>query len=171
MSFEERALNVKANPFPAQGNASVNMVDGCPGNFRVFDVRRNRRSLVEIHRDLCLVSHCEHDQDGCVICSTNPRGCVIVKTDIQRFMDENVIQVQHSRYMGNDVKIIVSVFKTPERVVIQFDSSSKKENRSVSPLVIRLVGLVPYLSDKVVSYKYNTTMIKNGREVPFSIAN
>ena len=75
------------------------MVDDCPGNFRVFNVRRIRRSLVEIHRDLCLVRHCEHDHDGCVICSINPRGCVIVKRDIQRLMDENVIKVQQSRYM------------------------------------------------------------------------
>lgn len=76
---------------PSHGNASMNMVDNCPGNFRVFDVLRIRRSLVEIHIDLCLVSYYEHDHDGCVICSTNPRGWVIVKKDIQRLMDENVI--------------------------------------------------------------------------------
>ena len=40
VSFEDRAPNVKANLLPAHGNATVNMVDGCPGNFRVFDVRR-----------------------------------------------------------------------------------------------------------------------------------
>ena len=72
VSFEDQTPNVKANPLPAHGNASVNMVDGCSGNFRVFDVCRIRRSLVEIHRDLCLVSDCEHDHDGCVICSVNP---------------------------------------------------------------------------------------------------
>ncbi|XP_050897114.1 pentatricopeptide repeat-containing protein At5g18475-like [Lathyrus oleraceus] len=33
--------------------------------------------------------------------------------------------------MGNDVNVIVLVFKTPERVVIQYDSS-KKDNKSVS---------------------------------------
>ncbi|KAI5409895.1 hypothetical protein KIW84_055377 [Lathyrus oleraceus] len=110
---------------------------GAPGHdiencypLKVFDVFRIRRSLVEIHRDLCL-----------------------------------------SRYMGSDVNVIVLVFKTPERVVIQFDSSSKKENRSVSLLVIRLAGHVPYSSDKVVPYKYNATMIENGQEVPLSVAN
>lgn len=118
MSFEDKAPNVKANPLPAHGNTFVNMVDGCSGNFRVFDVLRIHSSLVEIHRELCLVSHCEHDHDGCVICSINPRGCVIVKRDIQRLTDETVIRVQQSRYMGNDVNIIVPVFKTPERVVI-----------------------------------------------------
>lgn len=92
MSFEDMAPNVKANSLPAHGNASVNMVDGCPGNFRIFYARRIWRSLVEIHRDLCLVSDCEDEHDGCVICSVNPRGYVIVKRDIQNLVDENLFK-------------------------------------------------------------------------------
>ena len=38
VSFEDRAPNVKVNMIPAHGKASVNMVDSCPRNFRVFDV-------------------------------------------------------------------------------------------------------------------------------------
>ncbi|KAI5430266.1 hypothetical protein KIW84_034736, partial [Lathyrus oleraceus] len=61
--------------------------------------------------------------------------------------------------------------KTFERVVIQFDSNNNKNvNKSVSLLVIRLVGLVPYSSDKVVPYKYNATMIENGQDVPLPAA-
>ncbi|KAI5431077.1 hypothetical protein KIW84_035295 [Lathyrus oleraceus] len=132
VSFKDRVPNVKANLLPAHGNASVNMVDGCHGNFRVFDVHRICRSLLEIHKDLCLV--------------------------------------QQSRYMGNDVNVIVPVFKTLQRVVIQFDSNTKKENRSVSLLVTWLAGPIPYSSDKVVSYKYNATMVENGQEVPLLVA-
>ena len=117
VSFEDRAPNVKANPLPAHGNATVNMVEGCPGNFRVFDVRRIHRSLVEMHRTLCLICDCEHDHDGCVICSVNPSGCMIIKRDIQKLMDENIIQIQQSRDI-DDVNMIVPIFKTPERVVI-----------------------------------------------------
>ncbi|KAI5399013.1 hypothetical protein KIW84_064400 [Lathyrus oleraceus] len=40
LSFKDRAPNVKANPLPAHGNASVNIVDGCHRNFRVFDMHR-----------------------------------------------------------------------------------------------------------------------------------
>ena len=54
----------------------------------------SEKLLVEIHRDLCLVSDCEHDHDGCVICSVNPRGCAIVKRDIQKLVDEGTIQSQ-----------------------------------------------------------------------------
>lgn len=51
VSFENRAPNVKTNQLPAHSNAFVNMVDGCPGNLKVFDRLRIRRSLVEMHRD------------------------------------------------------------------------------------------------------------------------
>lgn len=108
---------------------------------------------MEIYRTLCLISECEHDNDGCVICSVNPRGCVIVKRDIQKLMDEDVIQSEQSRDMGNNVNIIVLVFKTLERVVIQFDNNNKSDNKSVSPLVMQLAGPVLYASDKVVPYK------------------
>lgn len=63
------------------------------------------------------------------------------------------------------MNLIVLVFKTPERVVIQYDSS-KRRNRLVSPLVIRFEGPVPYTSYKVVLYKYYATTIKYGQEVP-----
>ncbi|KAI5436026.1 hypothetical protein KIW84_022456 [Lathyrus oleraceus] len=170
VSFNDRAPNVKANLLPAHGNASVNMVDDCRRNFQVFDVRRIRRSLVEMHRTLCLISDCEHDHDGCAICSVNPHGCMIVKKDIQKLMDENVIQIQQSRDI-DDVNVIMPVFKTLERVVIQFDSSSSNNsNRLVSSLVIRLAGPVPYTSDKAMPYQYNTTMIENGQEVPLPVA-
>ncbi|KAI5441168.1 hypothetical protein KIW84_010579 [Lathyrus oleraceus] len=141
--FEDRAPNVKANPLPAHGNSSVNMVDGCPGEFKIYDVNFIRRSLVRMHEDISLVSDCEHDHDGCAICSVNSRG--------------------------DNVNVIVPIFKTLERVVIQYNSNSSNSvsNRSVSPLVIRLAGPVSYASDKVVPYHYNATKLENIQEVPF----
>ncbi|KAI5445087.1 hypothetical protein KIW84_013370 [Lathyrus oleraceus] len=148
VSFEDRAPNVKANQLPAHGNASVNMVDGCPGNFRVFDVRRICRSLVEMPKTMCLVSDCEHDHDGCVICGVNPCGCIIVKRDIQKLMDENVIQIQQSRDMGEDVNVIVSVFKTPE----QYNGTMIKNGQEV-PLPV---------ADSVVNIVYITRVTRSG---------
>ncbi|KAI5443600.1 hypothetical protein KIW84_012301 [Lathyrus oleraceus] len=60
-------------------------------------------------------------------------------------MDEGMIQILQSRHLGDDVNVIVLVFKTPERVVIQFDNSNNVNNRPVSPLVIRLAGPVSYV--------------------------
>ena len=69
------------------------------------------------------------------------------------------------------MNVIVLVFKTPERVVIQFDSNNNNNvNRSISPLVIRLASPAPYTSDKAVPYQYNATMIENGQEVSLPVA-
>ena len=121
-----------------------------------------------MHKDICLVSDCEHDHDGCVVCSVNPRGCVVVKRDIQRLMDEGMIQIVQSRHVDDDVNVIVPVFKQQEWLVIQYGSNNNNNvsQRSISLLVIRLAGPVPYSSDKVVPYQYNATMIKNNQEVP-----
>ena len=102
----------------------------------MFDVRRIRRSLVEMHKTLCMISNCEHNHDGCAICSVNPRGCSVVKRDVQKLMDENVIQIQQMRDI-DDVNVIVLVFKTSERVVIQFDSSSSNTVSGSSLVCIR----------------------------------
>ncbi|KAI5416224.1 hypothetical protein KIW84_041319 [Lathyrus oleraceus] len=138
VSFEDHTPNVKADPLPSHGNSSVNMVDGCPREFKVYDVR------------------------------VNPRGCDVVKRDIQRLMDEGMIQIVQSRHVDDDVNVIVPVFKQQERLVIQYDSNNNNNvsQKSVSLLVIRLAGPVPYSFDKVVPYQYNATMIKNGQEVP-----
>ncbi|KAI5436290.1 hypothetical protein KIW84_022673 [Lathyrus oleraceus] len=129
VSFEGRAPNVKANPLPAHGNTLVNIVDNSPGNFRVFDVRCIIRSVMAMHKDIFLVSDCEHDHDG------------------------------------------LPMFKTLERVVIQYDSSNNNNvNRSVSSLVIRLADPAPYSFDEAVPYQYNATLIENGQEVPLSVA-
>ncbi|KAI5388794.1 hypothetical protein KIW84_074452 [Lathyrus oleraceus] len=111
--FEDCAPNVKENPLPAHGNSFVNVVDDCPREFKVFDVRFIRRSLMMMHKDICLVSDYEHDYDSCAICSVNSRD--------------------------DDVNVIVPVFKNPERVVILYNSSNSNNisNRSVLPLVIR----------------------------------
>ena len=69
-----------------------------------------------MNKDICMVSDCEHDNDGCGICSVKRRGCVILKIDIQRLMDEGMIQIFQSRHLGNNVNVILFLFKTPERV-------------------------------------------------------
>ncbi|XP_050916483.1 uncharacterized protein LOC127131612 [Lathyrus oleraceus] len=132
MSFEDCAPNVKANMSPTHGNSFVNMVDGCPDEYKVYDVRRIQRPLVELHKTLCQICECEHDHDGSIICSVNPRGYVTMKRDIHRLVDEGMIHIHQARNQEDDVNVIVPVFKTPERGVIQYDSS-KGSNRSISP--------------------------------------
>ncbi|XP_050916698.1 uncharacterized protein LOC127131850 [Lathyrus oleraceus] len=157
LSFKDSSPNVQANSLPKHGNATMNMVEGCPGKYRVFDVNLNRRSLVEMYATLCESGYYEHDHAACHVCPRDYRGCAVVKRDLQEIRDQNLIQVTRDRNEGeHEVNIIVPRFNLPEPVVIAYDG----QKTDVSPLVIRLAVPTHYESDKVVPYNCVTL---NGR--------
>ena len=58
LSFKDAGPNVKDNPLPKHGGVNVvNMVAGCPGDFRIFDINLVRGDLVKMHADLCEFSY------------------------------------------------------------------------------------------------------------------
>ena len=72
LSFKDVSPNVKDNPLPKHGGTNVvNMVAGCPGDFRIYDINLVRGDLVKIHANLCEFSYYTHDHAGCVICRTD----------------------------------------------------------------------------------------------------
>ena len=96
LSFKDVNPNVRDNPLPRHGAASVNMVEGCPGKFRVFQVEHIRESLIRLHqslRRLAFVMH-QHDYDVCEFCSREV-DCPIVKEDIQKLLDQRVITITY----------------------------------------------------------------------------
>ncbi|XP_050877126.1 uncharacterized protein LOC127080877 [Lathyrus oleraceus] len=150
LSFEHYGPNVQANPLRKNGGATVNMVEGCPGNYCVFNVNLIRRSLVEMHGTLCELSYYENDHVSCCIWSRNPRGCSVVKRDLEEMLDGNLIQITRDRDEDeHGVNVIVPHFSIPELVMVAYNS----QNSAASPLVIRLEGPAPYESNKVVPYK------------------
>ena len=98
LSFKDVDPNVKDNPLPNNGGAkAVNMVAGCPGDFRIFYINLVRRDLVKMHADLCDFSYYMHDHAGCGICSTYIQGCDKVKPDLQEMIDEGLIHIIRPR--------------------------------------------------------------------------
>ncbi|XP_050920362.1 uncharacterized protein LOC127137997 [Lathyrus oleraceus] len=141
LSFKDFSPNVQANSLPKHGGATMNMVEGCPGKYCVFNVNPTRKSLVEMHATLCELSYYNHDHASCHICSRNPRGFAVVKRDLQEMLDQNLIHITRDRGRYEHEKYVVSL------------------------LVIHLVGPMPYESNKVIPYKYNATMLEDGKEV------
>ncbi|KAI5433811.1 hypothetical protein KIW84_020897 [Lathyrus oleraceus] len=164
LSFEDSGPNVTKNPLPEHGK-SVNMVQGCPGKYKVKYVSHIRQSLVELHRLLCDYSHMEHDHDKCCTCSVNRLGCRQVRRELQELLDEGTIEILQNRNVDEDepeVNVISPVFKLPEPVVIRYDGSKPK----VSPsLVIKPAGPVPYSSDRAIPFRYNPIAVEDGKEV------
>ncbi|KAI5430419.1 hypothetical protein KIW84_034846 [Lathyrus oleraceus] len=161
--FEDVSPNVKKNPLPEHGKAAINMVQGCPGKYKVLYVNDIRQSLVEMHKLLCEHSHYEHDHDRCQVCTINERGCRQVRKDIQEMLDQGMIEILQNRN-EDEVDVITPVFKIPDPVVIKYDGSKKKV---LPTLVIKPAGRVPYVSDKAVPYLYNDVILEDGNEVLF----
>lgn len=95
LSFQDSNPNVNTNPLPRQHGGDVNMVHGCPGEFKVCQVEHTVGPLAELHRRLSLVGLVK--SHICRVCVRNPRGCSVVKKDIQRLMDEGTLEVHRPR--------------------------------------------------------------------------
>ncbi|XP_050889058.1 uncharacterized protein LOC127094243 [Lathyrus oleraceus] len=152
--------NLQVNSLPQHGGASINMVEGCPGTFRDYDVCYLEGDLVKIHLKLGeLIYMTPHNYAACGLCRSTLHGCRI---NTQGLLDAGTITVVHPINLENNVNVIIPQFNIPEPLEITFDS----HNYAKSPLVIYLSGPAPYQTDKVVPYKYQATMIKDGKEVP-----
>ncbi|XP_050874922.1 uncharacterized protein LOC127078517 [Lathyrus oleraceus] len=177
LSFKDINPNVQVNHLLQHGSASINMVYGCPGTFRSYDVRLLGDNLVKKHNRYIKNGFVPpHNYASCRVCSKNSQGCLTVVTDLQDQMDQGYIVAYRARDYNqvnmvnsdNKVNVIVPQFNDSEPIQITYDSPKT----SVTPLVINLPGPVPYQSDKVVPYKYNATMTGNGKDVPLpSIVN
>ncbi|PNX82497.1 coatomer subunit zeta-3, partial [Trifolium pratense] len=163
LSFKDLNPNVQANPLPNHGTSSVNMVSDCLGSYIVFNTRQIRESLVQMHINLCRLAFFQHNHSACVVCPRNPRGCQKVRDDIQGMLDRREFIITYKRNEdsdSDDAFVIIPEFNIPEPVEVAFNS----QKSVVTPLVICPSGPMPYTSNKAVPYKYNATMIEDGRE-------
>lgn len=86
----------------------------------------------------------------------------MIKRDLQETLDQNLIQITRDRDEDeNEVNVILLHFNIPEPVMIVYNGRKSV----ISPLVICLAGPMPYESDKAVPYKYNDTMLEDGKKV------
>ena len=98
-----------------------------------------------------------HDHAACKVCSINSWGCLKVKDDIQRLLNQGELVIEKK---CDDICAATS----KEPVEIFFDS--RKSAGAGAPLVICLPGPIPYVSKKAIAYRYNATMIEDGCEIP-----
>jgi hypothetical protein len=68
LSFKDMNPNVQANPLPNHGASSINMVQGCPGTYLVFDIRHIQKPLVQMHVNLCKLAFFQHNHAACETC-------------------------------------------------------------------------------------------------------
>src|SRR3954468_4168411 len=72
----------------------INMVQGCLGEYKIYKVENLEGSLVRFHKTLNGLAYFGkdfHPYSRCRICRRYSRGCLRVRNDIQKLMDENTI--------------------------------------------------------------------------------
>jgi len=108
LSFTDTPPNAQHNPLPPHGPA-VNMVESYQENGRIHKVQDIKTPLVPIHAKMCKADLFSHDHATCNECSANPRGCLLVRRDIQMLMDAQILVVERE---DKSVCVITPVFKT-----------------------------------------------------------
>ncbi|XP_058741175.1 uncharacterized protein LOC131613532 [Vicia villosa] len=137
----------------------INMVQGSPGRYQVWDIRFIREPLVLLHIRLCRLAFFQHDHNACRVYSVNPRGCRQVRREIQKMLDERTLHLTYER--DDNFNMVTAEFPIPEVVEISYDS----QNMAAIPLTIQMPKPFPYNSSTIVPWRYGATIITGKEEV------
>jgi len=144
LSFTGNPPNSQHNPLPPHGPA-INMVESYQEKGRIHRVQDIKTPLVPIHAKMCEAALFSHGHAAYNECSANPRGCLLVRRDIQRMMDAQILVVERE---DKSVCVITQVFKTQRCPEVPCKPAS-------TPLVIYVPKL--YSSQQAVLYDYGTS--------------
>lgn len=110
LSFKDLGPNVKSNPLPSHG--TVNAIEEASDGDVIKDVANIKTHLLAFHArlgEVGLVSACHK---YCEECAIHPRGCEIVRKDVQYSMNQGVLQVS-SLARRDEVAVIEPFFNLP----------------------------------------------------------
>ncbi|GAU48965.1 hypothetical protein TSUD_188120 [Trifolium subterraneum] len=158
LPFKDENPNVQNNSLPNHGS-SVHFIQSCQETSTILSVEDIKTPLVPIHSKMCEAKLFSHDHATCEECLKNPQGCSQVQEDIQRLMDKGELVVTKK---SEDVCVIVPEFNVSDRLEMIYNSGEP----TVTPLVICLPGPMPYMSLRVVPYRYDATMLQDGVKTP-----
>ncbi|XP_050883704.1 uncharacterized protein LOC127086918 [Lathyrus oleraceus] len=151
--------NVKNNPLPPHGDPAVNAIEDAFVGVTVDKVDDVKTPLEAFHARLVEAGLINVNHENCEECATYPKGCQLVRDNIQDLMDKGVLQIS-SVTKDEDVLVIELCFNLPEPVEIPYYSGGVVPTISQpSPVEICMPTPFPYESTKVVPWKYETTIV------------
>ncbi|XP_050890365.1 uncharacterized protein LOC127095765 [Lathyrus oleraceus] len=159
LSFKDMGPNVKNNPLPPHGDPTVNAIEDASTVVMVEKVEDVKTPLAAFHARLVEAGLVNVDHDNCEECATRPRGCQVVRDNIQNLMDKGVLQIS-SAVKNEDVLVIEPCFNLAEPIEIPYYSGGVVPvNSKSSPVEICMPTPFPYESTKVVPWKYEITVV------------
>ncbi|XP_050916535.1 uncharacterized protein LOC127131664 [Lathyrus oleraceus] len=153
LSFRDIGPNVKSNPLPAHGD--VNAIEDASDVCIIKNVENVKTQLLELHARLAGASLIDTCHDDCEECVIHPRGCKVVRNDIQNLMDQGVLQIC-GPMTNEEVLVIEPVFNLPEPFEITYH---RKDVVHPSPVVVCMHTPFPFESTKAVPWKYDITVV------------
>ncbi|XP_050895541.1 uncharacterized protein LOC127102176 [Lathyrus oleraceus] len=159
LSFKDMGPNVKNNTLPPHGDPAVNAIKDAFVGVMVDKVDDVKIPLAAFHARLVEVGLINDRHDNCEECATHPRGCQMVRDNIQNLMNKGVLQIS-SVMKNEDVLVIEHCFNLPEPVEIPYYSGGVvPANSQPLPVEICMPTPFPYESTKVVPWKYEITAV------------
>ncbi|XP_050897438.1 uncharacterized protein LOC127104294 [Lathyrus oleraceus] len=159
LSFKDMGLNVKNNPLPPHGNPTVNAIEDASVGVTVDKVDDVKTPLAAFHARLVEAGMINVNHENCEECATYPKGCQVVRDNIQDLMDKGVLQIS-SAVKNEDVLVIEPCFNLPEPVEIPYYSGGVVPvNSKPSHVEICMPMPFPYESTKVMPWKYEIIVV------------
>ncbi|XP_050889696.1 uncharacterized protein LOC127094983 [Lathyrus oleraceus] len=159
LSFKDMGPNVKNNPLPLHGDPAVNAIEDASVGVTVDKVDDVKTPLATFHARLVEVGLINVNHENCEEFATYPKGCQVVRDNIQDLMDKGVLQIS-SVAKNEDVLVIEPCFNLPEPVEIPYYSGGVvPANSKLSPVEICMPTPFPYERTKVVPWKYEITAV------------
>ncbi|XP_050875865.1 uncharacterized protein LOC127079525, partial [Lathyrus oleraceus] len=93
--------------------------------------------------------------DSCEECAIQPKGCKVVRNDIQNLMNQGVLQISGPA-INEEVSVIEPVFNIPEPFEVTYH---RREVVHPSPVVVCMPTPFPFESTKAVPWKYDITVV------------
>ncbi|XP_050896739.1 uncharacterized protein LOC127103531 [Lathyrus oleraceus] len=157
LSFKDMGPNVKNNPLPPHGNPAVNAIEDASVGVTVDKVDDVKTPLAAFHARLVEAGMINVNHENCEECATYPKGCQVVRDNIQDLMDKGVLQIS-SAVKNEDVLVIEPCFNLPEPVEIPYYSGGVVPvNRSADAEVTKAV------SEDVTNIAGMSRMTRSGR--------
>ncbi|XP_050897204.1 uncharacterized protein LOC127104025 [Lathyrus oleraceus] len=157
--FKDMGPNMKNNPLPPHGDPAVNAIEDASIGVMVENVDDVKTPLAAFHARLVEACLINVSRENCVECATYPKGCQVVRDNIQDLMNKGVLQIS-SVTKTKDVLVIEPCFNLPELVEIPYYNGGVVPANSLpSPIEICMPTPFPYESTKVVPWKYEITVV------------
>ncbi|XP_050919071.1 uncharacterized protein LOC127136573 [Lathyrus oleraceus] len=157
LSFKDMRPNVKNNPLPPHGDPAVNAIEDAFVGVIVEKVDDVKTPLAAFHARLVEAGLINVIHENCEECATYPKGCQVVRDNIQDLMNKGVLQIS-SVTKNEDVLVIEPCFNLPEPVeILYYSGEVVPANSQSSPVEICMPTPFPYESTKSVPWKYEIT--------------